>query len=167
LENTSIKYLLASSTKEGLIKHVKKNPLSFNEILSLSLTKEKPHSSRAAWLLSHAIEKDDERLGNHISTILDTIKSTKGGQRRDLLAVLYKVGVEEQYESILFDVCLQIWSEINEIPSTRYLAIKHIASFLVRYPELESEVDHLMEDEYMDTLSEGIKRSVFKLIGKK
>ena len=64
---------------------------------------------------------------------------------------------------MLFDTCLSIWSSIGKSPSVRILAFKQLVTIITKYPELVDELSHVMDDEYAETLSPGIKRIFVRL----
>jgi len=110
------------------------------------------------------MEENDQRVQKHIKKIVETLKTKDDSHQRELLKILLMMEVEEKYESILFDHCMDIWEQINKAPSVRVNALKFIIRIAKKHPELAKEITFITEDHYLQSLSHGAKYSVSKLI---
>ncbi len=155
---------LLSSYKEEMVLFLKSHLEYFEEAIQLAISDKQPYSWRAAFLLFDCMEENDERLIKHVKTIVDSIKSKKDGHQRELLKILLKMNVKKKYEGQLFDLCVNIWEQIDKDPSVRITALKMIIKIIKKYPELAEEVKVLTQDHFLESLSPGVKRSVDKLI---
>ncbi len=72
--------------------------------------------------------------------------------------------LNEEQESYLFNVCVTIWEKINKNPSVRFTALKFIIKTAKKYPDLSNEITFYTQNHYLDSLSPGVKRSVYKMI---
>ena len=72
--------------------------------------------------------------------------------------------LEEQYEGVLFDICIDTWVKVSKKPSVRYNAFKLIIKIATKYPDFSKEVVYLSQNQYMDTLSDTVKKSINKMI---
>ncbi len=72
--------------------------------------------------------------------------------------------LNEEYEGFLFDVCMTVWEKINKRPSVRLTAFKSIVKIAKKYPDLSNEITLITQNEYMDSLSPGVKRSISRMI---
>ena len=70
----------------------------------------------------------------------------------------------EKQESILLDLCIRLWKEIQKTPSLRFTAFRFMHIIILKYPELKNEIKFYTEKKYIETLSPGIKKSINKLI---
>ena len=155
---------LLNSYKDEMISFMHAHPEYFEEAIELAIADKHPYSWRAAWLLWSCIEENDERIQKYIGNIVDTLETKDEGHQRELLKILLKLELNEEYESILFDHCMNIWEGINKSPSVRVNALKFIVKIAKRHPELVKEISFLTEDHYLESLSHGAKNSVSKLV---
>ena len=112
------------------------------------------------------MEENDKRIQKYIKSIVDTLETKDDGHQREPLKILLNMEVEEKYESILFDHCMDIWEQINKAPSVKVNALKFIIKIAKKHPELAKEITFLTEDHYLESLSPGAKHSVSKLMKK-
>ncbi|NLT49917.1 MAG: hypothetical protein GXX85_03245 [Ignavibacteria bacterium] len=95
---------------------------------------------------------------------LSTLKNKKDGHQREILKILCLMDLEDKYEGSLFDLCINLWKDINKNSSVRVTAFKFLIKIAVKYPELRSEIIYLANENYLETLSPGIKNSVGRMI---
>ena len=81
-----------------------------------------------------------------------------------MLKILLQMELKEEYEGILFNLCMDIWEQINKKPSVRINALKFIIKIAKKHPELIKEITFLTQDHYLESLSPGVKHSVSKLM---
>ena len=155
---------LLNSYKDEMISFMHAHPEYFEEAIELAIADKHPYSWRAAWLLWSCIEENDERIQKYIGNIVDTLETKDEGHQRELLKILLKLELNEEYESILFEHCMNIWEGINKSPSVRVNALKFIIKIAKKHPELAKEITYLTEDHYLVSLSPGAKNSVSKLV---
>lgn len=152
-----------STSKKELVELINSGPQYFNESIKIALSDEAPICWRATWIISSAIKKNDKRLIKHIPDFIAAIDDKGDGHQRELLKVLSKMDVSDEEEGRLFDKCITIWEKIGKSPSVRVTAFKLLVSIAKNYPELKEEIVFLTHQDYIDTLSPGIKNSVLKL----
>ncbi len=163
---TALEHILVNSLKADMIAYLKSHPEDFEEAIELAVIDKQPYSWRAAWLLWSCMEVDDTRIRKHIDTIIDSISTKNDSQKRDLLIILFQMELNDDRQGILFNICVDIWEKIDKKPSVRYTAFKMIVKIALNYPDLLNEVTFLTQDRYMDSLSENVKRSLFKMFKK-
>jgi len=161
---TALEEVIMSFNKEKMILFMDSHPEAFEEAIKLALSDKQPHSWRAASLLWSFIEENDKRIQKHIKEIINAIESKKDGHQRELLKILLKMDLNKKHEGFLFDLCMNLWEQINKDPSVRVTAFKFIVKMAKKYPELSKEISFLTQDHYLETLSPGVKNSVAKLI---
>jgi hypothetical protein len=79
-----------------------------------------------------------------------------------LLKVLLKMELNEEFEGIIFNFCLETWEKINKQPSVRFTAFQFILKTAQNHPDLTKELIFLTQNQYLDTLSPGIKDSILR-----
>ncbi len=147
-----------------MINYIESYPNEFNNLIIIAIEGKESYSWRAAWLLSNCMEANDQRIKKYIKPIIERLKTVEGGYQRDLMNILFQMDLPEEYQGSIYDVCIDIWVKINNIPSVRYTAFKLILKITQLNIELYHEVQLLMEDHYIQNLSNGIKKSFHKMI---
>jgi len=163
---TTLEHILINSYKADIISYLENHPENFEEAIKLAISDKQPYSWRAAWLLWSSMDKDDHRVKKYIKEIINTITTKNDNQKRELLIILQKLEIDEEYEGILFDICVNIWGSVNKKPSVRYNAFKLIIRIAKKHPELYSEVIFFTQNQYMENLSDTVKKSIYKMINK-
>jgi hypothetical protein len=155
---------LMTSYKDEWILFLDSHPEYFEEAIQLAISDNQPYSWRSAFLLGSYIQMNDKRIRKHIPSIMKSIQNKKDGHQRELLKILYKMEIQEKFEGKLFDICMNLWEQIDKDPSVRITALKFIIKIVKKYPELMEEIMVITQDQYMETLSPGVKRSAGKII---
>jgi len=155
---------LLNSYKDEMISFMDNHPEFFEEAIELAIADKQLYSWRAAWLLWSCMEENDPRIKKYIKNIVNTLKTKDDSHQRELLKILLMMDIEEEYESILFDHCMNIWEQINKPPAVRVNALKFIIKIAKKHPELSQEISFLTQDHYLESLSPGAKHSVSKLM---
>lgn len=157
---TELEQVLMNCYKEEMISFVQSHPEVFNELIQLALANKQPYSWRAAWLLWSCMNENDLRVKKHIKTIIKSIESKQDGHQRELLKILLNTELKDDHEGIVFNICVNLWEQINKKPSIRYIAFRFIVKIVKKHPELRNEIDFLIQDHYMESLSPGVKHSI-------
>ena len=163
---TPLEHILSNFYKQEMITYLAEHPEDFQEAIALAVSNKQPYSWRAAWLLWSCLEKNDERIKDHIPAIISAIKSLPDGHQRELMKILQLMELDEESEGILFDLCANIWEKVNKQPSGRYNAFITMVKIAGKYPELLNDLGFLTQSQYLETLSPGVKRGIDKLLKK-
>ena len=155
---------LTSCYKDDMISFMNSHPECFEEAVELALSDKQPYSWRAAWLLWSVIEENDKRIKKFTKRIVNAAKTKGDSHQRELLKILLMLELDERYEGILFDICMNVWEQISKAPSVRVNALKLIVKIANKHPELKQEIYFLAQDHYLESLSPGAKHSVKKII---
>jgi hypothetical protein len=143
---------------------MKSHPEDFEEAIKLAITDKQPYSWRAAWLLWSCMDNNDQRIKKYVEKIIDTLTTKSDDQLRELLIILQRMELKDEYKGKLFDICVNIWREIGKQPSVRYNAFKLMVKIIKRHPDLSKEIGFLTESQYTDSLSDTVKKSISKMI---
>ena len=115
-----------------------------------------------AWQISHAKKTELNKLEGQIKKIISAIDGKKDGHQRELLKVLLKLNLTDDQLSLLWDICLRIWLDIQKQSSVRISAYKILVNTAKKYKPLSDELIRLTEDKHVSSLSNGIKNSTYK-----
>lgn len=142
------------------------HPEFVDEAMELALSDKQPYSWRAAWLLWSYLDENDNRIKKHFGKIVSSLKGKKDGHQRELLKMLLLVELEKKYEGELFNICTDIWEQINKDPSVRLTALKFLFKIIERHPELSREITFITQEHYLESSSPAVKKSISKMIKK-
>jgi hypothetical protein len=163
---TTLEITLTSCYKDEMISFMNSHPEYFEEAVELAISEKHPYSWRAAFVLWSVIGENDNRIKKNINKIVKAVKDKNDGHQRELLKIFLMLQLDDKYEGILFDICMNVWEQIDKSPSLRVNALKMIIKIANQHPELKKEISFLAQDHYLDTLSPGAKHSVKKLISR-
>jgi len=155
---------LLSSYKDEMISFMENHPEYFDEAVELALADKQPYSWRSAGLLWGCMEKNDKRIKKYVKRIVETLETKDDGHQRELLKILLQMELNEEHEGKLFNLCMNIWEQIDKAPAVRVNAFKFIVKIAKKHPELFQEITFLTQDHYLESLSPGAKHSVKKMM---
>ncbi len=161
---STLEHILTNSYKAGMISYMATHPEDFEEAIKLAVSDKQPYSWRAAWLLWSCMKENDQRIQAYVENIINTLTTKNDDHQRELLKILLLMELNEAHEGFLFNVCLGIWEKINKKPSVRFTAFKFIVKIAKKHPDLYYEIVFLTQDQYMDSLSSAVKKSISKMI---
>jgi hypothetical protein len=161
---TELEWMLTNSYKADMISYLSTHPEDFEEAIKLAIGDKQPYSWRAAWLLWSCMEKNDNRIQGYVKPIIETISGKNDDQQRELLMILQQMDINEELEGILLNHCMTVWEKINKKPSVRFNAFKVIVQIVQKHIELSHELVFLTQDQYMDSLSPTVKKSIYEMI---
>jgi hypothetical protein len=163
---TTLEKTLTSCYKDEMISFMNSHPECFDEAVELSISDKQPYAWRAAFVLWSVIEENDRRIRKHINKFVKAVRYKNDGHQRELLKILLMMELDERYEGILFDICMNVWEQIDKSPSVRVNALKMIIKIANKHLELKNEISFLAQDHYLDSLSTGAKHSVKTIMSK-
>ena len=161
---TALEWTLTNSYKADMISYLATHPEDFEEVIKLAIADKQPYSWRAAWLLWSCMENNDHRIQGYLKRIINTISNKNDDQQRELLIILQKMEISVELEGSLFNHCVTVWEKIGKKPSVRYNAFKIIVKIAKKHPDLSHEIGFLIQDQYMESLSPTVKKSISKMI---
>lgn len=161
---TTLEEVLITQYKDEMIAYLAHHPEDFDQAVELALGNKQPFSWRAAWLLWSCMEKNDLRLQGSIGKIIHALPGKNDGHQRELLKILLFLDIPEKYEGVLFDLAAGLWEKIHLRPSVRVMAFRMIMKIAQKHPDLKQELKFLLQEQYLETLSPGIKRSVERML---
>ena len=115
-----------------------------------------------AWQINHTKKTELNKLEGQIKNIILAIDGKNDGHQRELLKVLLKLNLTDDQLSLLWDICLRIWLDIQKQSSVRISAYKILVNTAKKYKPLSDELIRLTEDKHVSSLSNGIKNSTYK-----
>ncbi|MFN6328225.1 MAG: hypothetical protein ACK5UE_02440 [Chitinophagales bacterium] len=111
---TKFEHLLTNSHKADMIAYMESHPEDFTEAIKLAIADKQPYSWRASWLLWSCMDKNDKRVRRYLKKIIDILPERKDNQQRELLMILQRMELNDEYEGQLFDSCTKIWEQVSK-----------------------------------------------------
>ena len=146
-----------------MISYLKSHPEDFDEAINLAIADKQPYSWRASWLLWSCMDKNDQRINRYVEKIISTLSTKCDDQLRELLIILQRIELSDDYEGRVFDICVNIWGKTGKQPSVRYNAFKLMVKIIQKHPDLSKEISFLTESQYTDSLSDTVKKAISKM----
>lgn len=115
-----------------------------------------------AWQINHAKKTELNKLEGQTNKIILAIDGKNDGHQRELLKVLLKLNLTDDQLSLLWDICLCIWLDIQKQSSVRISAFKILVHTAKKFKPLSDELIRLTEEKHVTSLSNGIKNSTYK-----
>lgn len=164
--STPLELVLLGRGKSNMVRFLNEHPDSFEEAMLLAFSERQPLCWRASWIVGGFIADNDSRVKPHVPKIIDLLPGLEDGHQRELLKILLKMDLEEEHESLLFDLSVDLWEQIRKKPSVRFFAFKCMVKVAEKYPELTNEILILAQPHYINPLSPGIRNSLLKAVKK-
>jgi hypothetical protein len=158
----TLRSVLIRRRKSEMVEFMNNHPGSFDQAIKLALENEDNLSWRATWLVAGVMEKDDQRVRPFIQKIIEVLPDRDDGHQRELLKILLKMELDEDFESLLFDISVTLWEQVRKQSSVRYYAFQGMMKVVEKYPELKNEVLSLAQPHFVNTLSPGVRKGIYK-----
>lgn len=161
---TKFEKKLTTSHKVDMIAYVSKHPECFPEIIRLIIEDKQPYSWRAAWLLWSCMHKNDPRVKKYVRKLIHILPARQDNQQREILKILHLIDIPGDLEGALFDHCVTIWEKANKQPSVRFNAFRMLSIIAKKHPGLSSEIKALTRNQYTESLSPGVVKSISRMM---
>lgn len=160
---TPLENKLLTSYKAEMNSFLISHPEYFEEAIQLAIGDKEKLCWRAAFVIFDCMDGNDKRIRKYLNKIIDVLPNKNNGHQRELIKIILKMKLNEEQEGTLFNICMNLWEQIDKTPSVRWTAFKFILNMGKKYPELSEEISVLTQDHYLETLSPGIRHSVFRM----
>jgi hypothetical protein len=164
IKESRLENILTDFYKAEMVSYLEANPAEFEQAIKLAIEDVPRYSWRATWLLWSCMVDNDSRVSAYLKEIIDRLPGKCDNHQRELLKILQRMELTEECEGQLFDISFKIWENTGNQQSVRYNALKLILKIVEKHPDLSNEVVFLTESKYLETLSEGVKKSIARMI---
>lgn len=132
---------------------------AFQQTLKIAISSDEK-AWKAAWILNQAAKKCELPFQKYDRKICRAIPGKPSNQKRELLRLLEKIELNEENSGYIFDTAVSCWEDRGAQSSSRMVGFRLIFKIAKRYPELVAEIKSITDEEFLEGLSPGIKRSV-------
>ena len=115
-----------------------------------------------AWQINHTKKTELIKIQNQVDKIISAIDGKNDSHQRELLKVLLKLNLTDDQLSLLWDICLRVWLDIQKQSSVRISAYKILVNAAKKFKPLSDELVRLTEEKHITSLSNGIRNSTYK-----
>lgn len=161
---STLEWILTNSNKADMIAYMASHPEEFEGLVELTLDYRHRCSWRASWLLWSCMEWNDPRIGKYQEVIIGNLLKVADNQQRELLQVILRMEIANDLQGRLFDICTKIWKATDKKPSVRHSSFRVLSKIAHDHEGLQNELKILSEDEYLETLSSTVRKSINKLL---
>ena len=151
--------------KEELLAELQSRDELHPLIVELAAQYSRPKSWRYAWLTFHLLPAGDPSICASLRKLIESLAHCPEGQQREILRILEREEIPEDYTGLLFNHACQIWEQLNKRPGVRIFAFRVMMKVARQYPELVQELKAFDQEHYTESLSPGIYQAFKKLIG--
>ena len=129
----------------------------FDELMQIFFSDEKKMVNRAAWVMSHAVDKYPHLIVPYIGEFIPMLKSHKlVAVRRNIARVLQYVNIPEEYQGELVNICFDILLNPKDALAVQAFSMTILYNITLEQPELKDELILVIED-MLPNGSPGIK----------
>ncbi len=129
----------------------------FDELMQIFFSDEKKMINRAAWVMSHTVDKYPHLIVPYIGEFIPMLKSHKlVAVRRNIARVLQYVNIPEEYQGELVNVCFDILLNPKDALAVQAFSMTILYNITLEQPELKDELILVIED-MLPNGSPGIK----------
>jgi hypothetical protein len=133
-------------------------PESIRELVDIAISEDKyPFPQYASWLLLHVARRNKTLVEPFYHSIIDCILTTENPSvLRSLMGVSLCLPITDYEEGRFLDRLFSIISDPDSKPGQVYYAARKAAEFVVPYPELQREIELMLEFREEMNVSPGI-----------
>ena len=134
---------------EKIVAYVGTNPSRFSQLVDLFLAGPYRVTQRAAWPLSHCVERNPALIETHLKKVLK-FAATPGGHdavKRNVVRLLQFIDIPPPLQGQAAVICFQFLSDKKERIAVRVFSMSVLANMAKKLPELKNELIPLIEDQ--------------------
>jgi hypothetical protein len=142
--------LLQEHSKTQMLKivaYVGNDKKLFSELIALMLTADYRIAQRAAWPVSHCVQKNPTLIKPWFGKLIKHLEAENihDAVKRNTLRILQDTDIPEKYCGKLYACCYAFLQSIKEPIAIRAFALTVLVNISKKYPELKREILHSAE----------------------
>lgn len=159
--------ILREHSKQQAIKiasYIGTDPDRFDELMHLFFDREYRTSQRAAWVVSHCLDKHPELAKPHLEKmVLNLRNEVHVAVVRNTLRVLQFMDIPDEVLGEATDICFTIMESGSQPIAVKVFAMTVLANICKKLPDLKNELTLLIEDQ-MPFASAGFRSRGTKIL---
>lgn len=142
------------------------DPGNFAKIMRMVLEDKDPVPARAAWVAELVSQRDPGLIDPYTGEMIMKLeKFTHPGTRRNVLKILSRTKIPQDYQGLLIDICFRWLQDETKKVAAKVFAMEIIENHLPQYPELSFELYEIINDQF-DKNSAGFRARGRKVLKK-
>lgn len=126
-----------------------KKPELFDQLVTLTLSREKVVAARASWLFSNVLEKEPKLLNPYLPQVINHLKrNIDDSVKRNLLRALQFCNIPENHWGELYDIGYKILTTRKNPVAIKVFSMTVLYHIVLKVPELKNELRIAIEDEF-------------------
>ena len=162
----AIRHPLSNENVTEVAHSIMGDPSRFKQLMQLFFSKEYRVNQRAAWVMSHCVDKQPELIIPYLPKMVKNLyKPTNDAIKRNTMRVFQLVDIPESLWGETLEKCFEYMESNSEPIAVRVFAMTVAYQISQNVPEIKHELKELIE-EMMVYGSAGIKSRGGKLLKK-
>jgi hypothetical protein len=121
--------------------YIGEDPKRFRELLTLFIGDNYRITQRAAWPLSHCVEKHPHLLDKYLTTLLDQLeKPHHNAVTRNIIRLLQFADIPDNEAGRVMNLCFDRLMQAGEPVANKAFSLTVLANLAKRYPEIKNEI---------------------------
>ncbi|MGE0569438.1 MAG: hypothetical protein AB7O73_15975 [Bacteroidia bacterium] len=143
-----LRYHYSKNTIIKIAEYFNNNPREIKFGIKLLTGKDFILSQRIAWSVGYLDKRCFNALEKSIPDLIRALKEDKyhPAVKRNILKLFQTMPIRDAYQSELFDLCLHFIGNISEPLAIRAFSITVANSISLNYPELQQELDLILNE---------------------
>jgi hypothetical protein len=154
----------AQATK--IADYIGKDPKRFAELMKCVFGPVYRVSQRAAWPVSHCIERHPELVKPYFNVLIKQLErdDVHVAVRRNVARLLQFVEIPKRYQGRIFDACYNLLADPNETVAVRCFSMSVAAKIAKDEPELMEEL-RMVATKYPQVATAGFRSRARRVLG--
>lgn len=134
------------------------NQALFDELMTHFFSNEYRVTQRAAWIMSHCVDKYPFLINPHLDNLVHNLEEEKlhDSVKRNTLRLLQAVDIPEKLMGVLVDICFKFLLDLKEPAAIRIFSMQVLYNICLKEPELADEL-RIVVEEFMPHGTAGFK----------
>lgn len=154
---------------DAAVELVLSQPIKRKELVAFALSDNQPLAWHACWVINHASDKDTSIFKFAIPQFIEFLPEVKSeSQKREILRIISRHEIPEDYEVLIYDYCLELVISKKEAIGIKCHCLAILKKMIKKYPDLEDEVKLTLTEILPYIESAGLKFQIkrdFKIAG--
>ncbi len=124
------------------------NQALFDELMTHFFSNEYRITQRAAWIMSHCVDKRPFLINPHLEALINNLRNEKihVAVKRNTVRLLQKVAIPKDLMGTLADCCFNYLADPKEAAAVRIFSMSILGEFCKKEPDLANELKIIIEE---------------------
>lgn len=142
--------ILTNNSKKrtiSIVNFIGADESNFKKLISLFLGFDIEITKKSAWVFSYCIESNPDLIRPYHNILIKVLKNKQSHStlRRMIMRAYMNAPISNDYESILFELCIQFLIDSNEPITLKVYSMATALRIVSKYPDLKNELQTVIE----------------------